>query len=395
MRKQVIIILTMFIVCFYMHSTANAKTAENTNPFEYETVSENENTCCITGIRITKDEGISELKIPDIIDGKMVVSIGKGVVLNSGEEQEWNAFLMYEAADEFAWYSREGTEGQLQRAKKIKKIILPDTIKEIREYAFSGLRGLKSIELPESLTTIGRNAFSYTSIRKMHFPSNLTSIGEGLFYYRSCLEDINIPAKLKDGVAELARAVSRSTVPWKSFTVSKKNPYYKVKKGLLLSKDGKTLYAAVTPKKNIRIPDSVKTIDEYAFWKLSLKSVYLGARVQEIQLHALRTETKCKITLSPKNPYLKKSGMCIYHKKKRNLLVAIPKVAKLKKEKSYILRIPRKVKKLGKTISIVGGKYRIKKLYYPKSIKKMPLSGTWSIRNRGLIIDERCKYIKY
>ena len=239
----------MFIVCFYMHSTANAKTAENTNPFEYETVSENENTCCITGIRITKDEGISELKIPDIIDGKMVVSIGKGVVLNSGEEQEWNAFLMYEAADEFAWYSREGTEGQLQRAKKIKKIILPDTIKEIREYAFYGLRGLKLIELPESLTTIGRNAFSYTSIRKMHFPSNLTSIGEGLFYYRSCLEDINIPAKLKDGVVDLARTISKSAVPWKSFVVSKDNPYYKVKKGCFFQKMGKHFMRQLLPKR--------------------------------------------------------------------------------------------------------------------------------------------------
>lgn len=102
---------------------------------------------------------------------------------------------------------------------------------------------------------------------------------------------------------------------------------------MLLSKDGKTLYAVVTPKKNIRIPDSVKTIDKYTFWELSLKSVYLGAGVQAIKLHALRTETKCKITLSPKNPYLEKSGMCIYHKKKRNLLVAIPKVAKLKKRR--------------------------------------------------------------
>lgn len=239
--------------------------------------------------------------------------------------------------------------------KKIKKIILPDTIKEIRDYAFAGLGGLKSVKLSPSLTTIGRCAFADTSISKMH-----------------------IPAKLKEGVADLAR----SKASWKRFAVSKKNPYYKVKKNMLLSKNGKTLYAMLTPQKNICIPDSVKTVDEFAFYKASPQSVHLGAGVKEIKGGALSTKTRCRITLSPSNPYLARSGMCIYRKKKRELLVGIPK--------GRVFRISRKVKKLvADSISLVGigKKYQVKKVYIPKTVETIEYG--WGI---GGYVHKNCRY---
>lgn len=391
-------ILTLSVLTFFGATESKAKTSKDTSPFEYTTVSEGDNNCRITEIRIKKDKGISELKIPDTIDGKTVVSIGKDETVELGERLKWNAFLLCrDSAAEDGWTNRwsdKKSQAQKQRARKIEKIILPDTIKEIKAYAFAGLKKLKSIKLSKNLTTIGSGAFFITSIRKIHFPSSLTSIGtESYMFLSTKIREVNIPEKLKDGVLELAQL----TDSWKSFTVSKKNPYYKAKKGILYSKDGKTLYTMLTSMENVRIPDTVKTIKERAFWRRTPKTVYLGAGVSEIQLHALSIYSKCKVTISPKNPYLARSGMCIYHKKNRNLLVCFPKQVKTKKGKYYMLKIPKKVKKLGKTISKVGVggdiHNQIKKLYYPKSFGKLPDSGMLS--SYGLTTDHDCKFIKY
>lgn len=279
MKRYVALKITMFLICFLMPHTIQAKTAKDTSPFEYETVSEGENACRITGIRIIKDKGISELEIPDTINGKTVVSIGVGKITNKwNEEVEANAFLMYSAVDSETWKWVSDTKIQEQRAKKIKKIILPDTIKEINEFAFAGMRDLKTIKLSQNLTMIGRCAFGATSIQKMRLPSGLTTIGEKIFF-KAPIRDINIPAKLKEGVADLAR----TTVSWKHFTISKKNSAYKIKKGLLLSKNGKIVYAMIAPKKKICIPDKVKTLASSAFYNLNIRSIYLGAGVKEIK----------------------------------------------------------------------------------------------------------------
>lgn len=402
MKKCIVFIISVLMFGMFVSDKAQAKTEKNINAFEFYFQDEGNNTCCITEIRIKKDKGISELKIPSTINGKTVVSIGPRYLStdhNDGIVQK-NVFGLYQiddcgrsASEYWDWMPKDAA--QKRRAMKVKKIIFPDTIKVLKKDCFAAMKGIRSIQLPKNLKTIEEGAFAHTGIKKIHLPEGLTAIGKQLFF-KSPINDINIPAKLKDGVADLAR----TTVSWKRFAVSKKNPYYKVRKGLLLSKGGKTLYATVTPQKNIRIPDSVKTIAEGTFLGASLKFVYLGAGVNKIQLRALSTKTRCKITLSPKNPYLVKSGMCIYHKKKRSLLVAIPKCqyqrtsAKIKKQKIYILRIPPKVKKLSKTMSTVGS-VSIRKLYYPKTFNRISMWNISSVREHGLGLDNECVYFYY
>ena len=380
MKKSVIFIILMFLSGILIPDIVQAKTAKDSGPFTFEIESEGENTCRITGIRIIKDKGISKLEIPDTINGKVVVSIGEGKKTNQwNEEEDTNAFFMHLPYDDdsgkLVWIS--DIEVQKRRAEKIKKIKLPYTIKEIKEFAFAGLKGLKSIKLSKNLNKIGKSAFDCTSIRKLQLPVSLTTIGKPLFYYKPRIEDINIPAKLKEGVPELAR----TTASWKRFTVSKKNPYYKVKSGLLFSKDGKILYAMVKPKKNVRIPDNVKRMDAFAFYKRSPQSVYIGAGVREMGGCSLSTKTRCKVVLSPQNRYLARSGMCIYRKKKRELLVGIPK--------GRVFRISRKVKKLVTNVSLVGigKKYKVRKVYIPKSVETIEYG--WGL---GGFVHKNCRY---
>ena len=183
---------------------------------------------------------------------------------------------------------------------------------------------------------------------------------------------------------------------WKHVTISKKNPYYKMKKGMIFSKDGKAVYALMTAKKNIRIPDGVKRLEEGAFYNKPVQSVYLGAGVREIKYGALSTKTACRVTLSAANPYLAKSGMCIYNRKKKSLLVGIPKSRyenvwpKITKQKIYYLKIPRKVKELDNDVSIVGvgKKYKVRKVYIPKSVETIVYG--WSISG---FVHKKCTYI--
>lgn len=51
----------------------------------------------------------------------------------------------------------------------------------IEDYAFASCHNLKSINLPSSLTYIGKRAFSNTSINYIKIPSNVSTIGEYAF----------------------------------------------------------------------------------------------------------------------------------------------------------------------------------------------------------------------
>ena len=93
-------------------------------------------------------------------------------------------------------------------------------------------QGIRSIQLPKNLKTIEEGAFAHTRIKKIHLPEGLTSIGQTAFL-NSPLEKINIPASLRDEVSGLVRVKwdnsKKGNGFWKRFTVSKNNPYYKIK----------------------------------------------------------------------------------------------------------------------------------------------------------------------
>lgn len=77
----------------------------------------------------------------------------------------------------------------------------------------------------------------------------------------------------------------------KKITVSKKHKKYKVKNNLLLSKNGKTLYACPGGVSSKKIPDSVRKIAAHAFEGSPIQKIVFGKNVREIELYAF---SKCK-----------------------------------------------------------------------------------------------------
>lgn len=84
-------------------------------------------------------------------------------------------------------------------AVNLESVILPDGLQEIGTRAFYNT-GLLSIELPDSVETIGNSAFQGTiHMTSAKLPSNLKSMGEGAFCDAYVLESIVIP----EGITEI------------------------------------------------------------------------------------------------------------------------------------------------------------------------------------------------
>lgn len=79
----------------------------------------------------------------------------------------------------------------------LEKIILPKKLEAIGNHAFSGT-GLKEIELPESLTTLDYNAFSYcASLSSVKIPGKVERISPYSFSGCTGLTDIVLPSTLE------------------------------------------------------------------------------------------------------------------------------------------------------------------------------------------------------
>ena len=83
------------------------------------------------------------------------------------------------------------------------KVIIPDEIDghiviHIEDIAFSGCQNITSVEVPESVTSIGWGAFrDCVNLVNINLPSTITKIGEYAFYNCANLETINLP----DGIS--------------------------------------------------------------------------------------------------------------------------------------------------------------------------------------------------
>ena len=74
------------------------------------------------------------------------------------------------------------------------KTTVPKDITKIGDYAFSGCKNLEEIKLPDSVTSIGVECFSESSLKSIVIPDTVTEIGGGAFWYCRLLEKITIPA---------------------------------------------------------------------------------------------------------------------------------------------------------------------------------------------------------
>ncbi len=112
---------------------------------------------------------------------------------------------------------------------KFKEIILPDSLKTIDDWAFSGCKSLTKINLPDGLGSIGASAFrNCSAIETLSVPDSVTFINVAAFYNCKGLKSITLSNNLE--------VINGS------------------------------MFSGCTSLENITIPQSVKTISTQAFY---------------------------------------------------------------------------------------------------------------------------------
>ena len=146
------------------------------------------------------------------------------------------------------------------KAKKVPdsltKVTVTGRLTEVPAYAFYGCNGLCEVVGLENVTTIGDQAFAYTSFETFTVGDRISHFGDGVFL----------------GCEKLT-----------AFVVGGNNVTYKSEDGCLYSKDGSVLISVPSGKTEVTIRSSVRTIAEYAFAYSSVRTIVIPDSVTTVE----------------------------------------------------------------------------------------------------------------
>ena len=213
--------------------------------------------------------------------------------------------------------------GAFRRCRSLKQLSLPNSLREIQDYAFDGCGSITEKILPEGVRRLGHGIIREAPISKIYIPSSVKRINpnafrgcgqlseivvdsdnpyftsyEGVLYNKDMTELISVPCNtnikdfkipdsvlsisenaflkcvgiksiyINDAIKEFSVSIfNHDLVNVNSIDVSSDSKSYKIKDGVLFSKDGKELIkmpcnAQVS---QYAIPNGVEKIADYAF----------------------------------------------------------------------------------------------------------------------------------
>ena len=161
----------------------------------------------------------------------------------------------------------------------------------LTDNAFNGCSSLTSIEIPSSVTSIGKNAFYYcTSLTSVTIPSSVTSIADYAFWNCSSLTSIELPSSLTSiswGIFRGCSSLTSVTIPNSVTSI------------------GNESFRGCSSLTSVEIPNSVTSIASFAFYNCkSLTSIEIPSSLTSISDYAFKncsslTEITCNSTSAP------------------------------------------------------------------------------------------------
>ena len=215
------------------------------------------------------------------------ISIPKSVIgLNGNPFAEWYGKLQC-LSPNFVYeddilFNKDKSRIISFRNQNIKSYVIPSSVTNIDDSAFSSCRSLSEIVIPSSVTSIGDWAFvGCSSLSEIVIPSSVTSIGEGAFSHCDSLSEIVIPSSVTsigDWAFSSCRSLKYISIP-KSVICLNGNPFAKWKGKLeclspnfvyeddvLFNKDKSRIISFRNQNiKSYVIPSSVTSIGDRAF----------------------------------------------------------------------------------------------------------------------------------
>lgn len=147
------------------------------------------------GVKIIGVTGrAAEIRIPDHIDGLPVIAIAPYAFAVQAEaeanETETPAQLSFAEGEDMP---RKAPLKEVT-GEALKRLYLPDTIREMGAYAFGGCAALEVIHLPEHLSVLPDHLFAgCISLKQIALPPHLSVIEGYAFYDCRSLEKLRIP----------------------------------------------------------------------------------------------------------------------------------------------------------------------------------------------------------
>lgn len=244
----------------------------------------------------TKNGSTKTLKFPAEIKGAKVIKLGypeKFVDDSDPDDIDYNPEFHKTIFN--VWVEEaHAVDGYFPGVKKIKRLILPASVKEITFCAFSGMRALENVKLPDSLT----------------------KIKDSVFYGCKGIKKVTLPKKLK----KFSPYAFMDCGSLKSVSISKKNKHFCVKKGMLLSKNRKILYWVAPYKSKVKIPGAVKRIHDAAFWFSEATEIRIPKSVTKISKNALYGNWVQDIIIDKKNKAFFRKNDCVYDRKTEKVI---------------------------------------------------------------------------
>jgi hypothetical protein len=107
------------------------------------------------------------------------------------------------------------TPDMIPRKSVLKKVYLPDGLREISSYTFSDCRRLTDLYIPDSVTEIGTYAFKgCVNLETIHLPSELVKISEGLFQGCNSLKKVFLSDTIEEIGNYAFKGCTRLAEPW-------------------------------------------------------------------------------------------------------------------------------------------------------------------------------------
>ncbi|MBQ4074831.1 MAG: leucine-rich repeat protein [Clostridia bacterium] len=197
------------------------------------------------------------------------------------------------ASDEYAYQVlHDGTIAITQYTGTAADLVIPSVIdgwkvSAIGDQAFMNNKTIKSVSIPEGVTSIGRNAFTGSSVQQVRLPSTMRILHESAFRNAEKLQSINLPQGLEvlsDSVFNNAN-LSEITIPGS------------------VKEIGSYAFYSCGALKEVTVEEGVQFIGECAFASCEkLKTVVLPASVTEMEKNVFSYNKQHSITV-PKDSY--------------------------------------------------------------------------------------------